>query len=66
MLIVHGLGGQCSGGGTCQTHIDQSDCDVFLCWDGCGAGPVDDASPIVTPFLIFEVDDGLGATLTHG
>jgi 3-phosphoshikimate 1-carboxyvinyltransferase len=69
-LIVHGMGaGSVPGGATCATHLDHRIAMSFLV---CGmaakaAVSVDDASPIVTSFPIFEsLMGGLGATLTKG
>ncbi len=66
-LIVHGMGpGGVPGGATCATHLDHRIAMSFLV---CGmaaktAVSVDDASPIVTSFPIFEgLMTGLGATL---
>ncbi|KAF0173816.1 MAG: 3-phosphoshikimate 1-carboxyvinyltransferase [Rhodobacteraceae bacterium] len=69
-LIVHGLGaGNVPGGATCATHIDHRIAMSFLVLGMAAKRPVsvDDASPIVTSFPIFEgLMTGLGATLTHG
>ncbi len=69
-LIVHGMGpGGVPGGATCATHLDHRIAMSFLV---CGmaskaAVSVDDASPIVTSFPIFEgLMTGLGATLRQG
>ncbi len=66
-LIVHGMGpGGVPGGATCATHLDHRIAMSFLV---CGmaaqkAVSVDDASPIVTSFPIFEgLMAGIGATL---
>jgi 3-phosphoshikimate 1-carboxyvinyltransferase len=69
-LIVHGMGaGAVPGGATCATHIDHRIAMSFLVLGMASKAPVsvDDASPIVTSFPIFEgLMTGLGATLTHG
>ncbi len=69
-LIVHGMGpGGVPGGGICATHLDHRIAMSFLV---CGmaakaAVSVDDASPIVTSFPIFEgLMTGLGAVLEKG
>ncbi|WP_431300777.1 3-phosphoshikimate 1-carboxyvinyltransferase [Tabrizicola sp. BL-A-41-H6] len=69
-LIVHGMGpGGVPGGATCATHLDHRIAMSFLV---CGmaakaAVSVDDASPIVTSFPIFEgLMTGLGASLSRG
>jgi 3-phosphoshikimate 1-carboxyvinyltransferase len=69
-LIVHGLGaGGVPGGATARTHLDHRIAMSFLI---CGmaakaAVSVDDASPILTSFPIFEgLMTGLGADLTRG
>ncbi len=69
-LIVHGMGpGGVPGGGICATHLDHRIAMSFLV---CGmaakaAVSVDDASPIVTSFPIFEgLMAGLGAVLEKG
>lgn len=69
-LIVHGLGaGGVPGGATAKTHLDHRIAMSFLV---CGmaakaAVSVDDASPILTSFPIFEgLMQGLGATLERG
>ena len=69
-LIVHGMGpGGVPGGATCATHLDHRIAMSFLV---CGmaakaAVSVDDASPIVTSFPIFEgLMAGLGASLSRG
>ncbi|ESW59728.1 MAG: 3-phosphoshikimate 1-carboxyvinyltransferase [Rhodobacter sp. CACIA14H1] len=69
-LIVHGLGaGGVPGGATCATHLDHRIAMSFLV---CGmaaktAVSVDDASPILTSFPIFEgLMTGLGAALARG
>ncbi|MCC6864203.1 MAG: 3-phosphoshikimate 1-carboxyvinyltransferase, partial [Rhodobacteraceae bacterium] len=69
-LIVHGMGvGGVPGGATCATHLDHRVAMSFLV---CGmatkaAVSVDDASPILTSFPIFEgLMTGLGATLERG
>ena len=69
-LIVHGLGaGNVPGGATAKTHIDHRIAMSFLVLGMAAKNPVsvDDASPIVTSFPIFEgLMTGLGATLSHG
>jgi 3-phosphoshikimate 1-carboxyvinyltransferase len=69
-LIVHGMGaGGVPGGATCKTHIDHRIAMSFLVLGMAAknAVSVDDASPIVTSFPIFEgLMTGLGATLSHG
>jgi 3-phosphoshikimate 1-carboxyvinyltransferase len=69
-LIVHGLGAAgVPGGATARTHLDHRIAMSFLI---CGmaakaAVSVDDASPILTSFPIFEgLMTGLGADLTRG
>ena len=69
-LIVHGMGaGGVPGGATCATHIDHRIAMSFLVLGMAAKAPVsvDDASPIVTSFPIFEgLMTGLGATLRAG
>ena len=69
-LIVHGMGaGGVPGGATCATHIDHRIAMSFLVLGMAAKNPVsvDDASPIVTSFPIFEgLMTGLGATLRQG
>lgn len=69
-LIVHGMGaGGVPGGATCATHIDHRIAMSFLVLGMAAKAPVsvDDASPIVTSFPIFEgLMTGLGATLRQG
>ena len=66
-LIVHGMGpGGVPGGATCATQIDHRIAMSFLVLGMAAKKPVsiDDASPIVTSFPIFEsLMSGLGATL---
>jgi 3-phosphoshikimate 1-carboxyvinyltransferase len=69
-LIVHGMGpGGVPGGATCATHIDHRIAMSFLV---CGlaakaAVGVDDGSPIMTSFPIFEgLMQGLGAEIERG
>ncbi|MDZ4068931.1 MAG: 3-phosphoshikimate 1-carboxyvinyltransferase [Tabrizicola sp.] len=69
-LIVYGMGpGGVPGGAICATHLDHRIAMSFLV---CGmaakaAVSVDDASPIVTSFPIFEgLMAGLGASLSRG
>lgn len=69
-LIVHGMGaGGMPGGATCATHLDHRIAMSFLV-AGMAAKKrvsVDDASPIVTSFPIFEsLMNGLGARITRG
>jgi 3-phosphoshikimate 1-carboxyvinyltransferase len=69
-LIVHGLGaGGVPGGATCATHLDHRIAMSFLVLGMAAKRPVsvDDASPILTSFPIFEpLMQGLGATLERG
>lgn len=69
-LIVHGMGaGGVPGGATCATHIDHRIAMSFLVLGMAAQNPVsvDDASPIVTSFPIFEgLMTGLGASLRQG
>ncbi|MDB5658495.1 MAG: aroA [Cypionkella sp.] len=69
-LIVHGMGaGGVPGGATCATHIDHRIAMSFLVLGMAAKHPVsvDDASPIVTSFPIFEgLMTGLGASLRQG
>lgn len=66
-LIVHGMGpGGVPGGATCATHLDHRIAMSFLCLGMAAQRPVtvDDASPILTSFPIFEgLMTGLGASL---
>jgi 3-phosphoshikimate 1-carboxyvinyltransferase len=69
-LIVHGMGpGGVPGGATCATHIDHRIAMSFLV---CGLAAkasvgVDDGSPIMTSFPIFEgLMRGLGAEIEGG
>ncbi|MGQ0610202.1 MAG: 3-phosphoshikimate 1-carboxyvinyltransferase [Paracoccaceae bacterium] len=66
-LIVHGMGpGGMPGGATCATHLDHRIAMSFLVAGMAArrAVSVDDASPIVTSFPIFEgLMNGLGAAL---
>lgn len=68
-LIVHGMGaGGVPGGATAATHLDHRIAMSFLVCGMAAQKPVsvDDASPIVTSFPIFEgLMTGLGATLTR-
>ena len=68
-LIVHGMGaGNVPGGATCKTHIDHRIAMSFLVLGMAAKKPVsiDDASPIVTSFPIFEsLMKGLGASLSR-
>ena len=69
-LIVHGLGaGGMPGGATCATHLDHRIAMSFLVAGMAAKRPVsvDDASPIVTSFPIFEsLMNGLGADIRRG
>ncbi len=69
-LIVHGMGpGGMPGGATCATHLDHRIAMSFMVagMAAKAAITIDDASPIVTSFPIFEgLMTGLGATLRHG
>ena len=66
-LIVHGMGaGGMPGGAVAATHLDHRIAMSFLVAGMASKRPigVDDASPIVTSFPIFEgLMTGLGATL---
>ena len=67
-LIVHGMGpGGMPGGATCAVHLDHRIAMSFLVagMASKAAISVDDASPILTSFPIFEgLMNGLGARLT--
>ena len=69
-LIVHGMGpGGMPGGATCATHLDHRIAMSFLVAGMASKKPisVDDASPFVTSFPIFEgLMAALGATLARG
>ena len=69
-LIVHGMGaGGMPGGAVAKTHIDHRIAMSFLVLGMASKQPVsvDDASPIVTSFPIFEgLMTGLGASLRAG
>lgn len=69
-LIVHGMGpGGMPGGATCATHLDHRIAMSFLVAGMASKAPVsvDDASPIVTSFPIFEgLMNGLGAAIRRG
>jgi 3-phosphoshikimate 1-carboxyvinyltransferase len=69
-LIVHGMGpGGVPGGATCATHLDHRIAMSFLVGGMASQKPisVDDASPILTSFPIFEgLMCDLGATLERG
>lgn len=69
-LIVHGMGaGGMPGGATAKTHLDHRIAMSFLVAGMAAQKPVsvDDASPIVTSFPVFEgLMTGLGATLQRG
>ncbi|NTT86258.1 3-phosphoshikimate 1-carboxyvinyltransferase [Tabrizicola fusiformis] len=69
-LIVHGMGaGGMPGGATCATHLDHRIAMSFLVAGMAAKADiaVDDASPILTSFPIFEgLMTGLGASLRRG
>ncbi|MDR7123614.1 3-phosphoshikimate 1-carboxyvinyltransferase [Pseudotabrizicola sp. 4114] len=69
-LIVHGMGpGGMPGGAICATHLDHRIAMSFLVagMASKAAVAVDDASPIVTSFPIFEgLMNGLGAAIRRG
>ena len=69
-LIVHGMGpGGVPGGATCATHIDHRIAMSFLVMGLAAKAPVgvDDGSPIMTSFPIFEgLMRGLGAGIERG
>lgn len=69
-LIVHGMGaGGMPGGATCATHLDHRIAMSFLVAGMASRAPisVDDASPIVTSFPIFEgLMNGLGGAIRRG
>jgi 3-phosphoshikimate 1-carboxyvinyltransferase len=69
-LIVHGRGpGGMPGGATCAVHLDHRIAMSFLVAGMAAQAPVtvDDASPIVTSFPLFEgLMAGLGAGLDRG
>ena len=69
-LIVHGMGpGGMPGGATCATHLDHRIAMSFLVAGMAARKPVsvDDGSPIVTSFPIFEgLMNGLGAQVRRG
>ena len=69
-LIVHGMGaGGMPGGATCQTHLDHRIAMSFLVAGMASKREitVDDGSPIVTSFPIFEgLMNGLGAAIRRG
>jgi 3-phosphoshikimate 1-carboxyvinyltransferase len=69
-LIVHGMGASgMPGGATCATHLDHRIAMSFLVAGMAAKKPVavDDASPIVTSFPIFEaLMNGLGADIRRG
>ncbi len=69
-LIVHGMGpGGVPGGATCATHIDHRIAMSFLVLGLAAKAPVgvDDGSPIMTSFPIFEgLMRGLGAEIERG
>ncbi|NGM44879.1 3-phosphoshikimate 1-carboxyvinyltransferase [Rhodobacter sp. SGA-6-6] len=70
VLVVHGMGpGGMPGGATCRTHLDHRIAMSFLV-AGMAAKreiAVDDGSPIVTSFPVFEgLMNGLGAAIRRG
>lgn len=69
-LIVHGMGaGGMPGGATCATHLDHRIAMSFLVAGMASKTEisVDDASPIVTSFPIFEgLMNGLGGAIRRG
>ena len=69
-LIVHGMGpGGMPGGATCATHLDHRIAMSFLVAGMAAKAEiaVDDASPIITSFPIFEgLMTSLGASLRRG
>lgn len=70
VLTVHGMGpGGMPGGATCKTHLDHRIAMSFLV-AGMAARKeiaVDDGSPIVTSFPVFEgLMNGLGAAIRRG
>lgn len=69
-LIVHGMGaGGMPGGATCATHLDHRIAMSFLVAGMAAKASitVDDASPILTSFPIFEgLMTTLGASLRRG
>ncbi len=70
VLIVHGMGpGGMPGGGTAKTHLDHRIAMSFMV-AGMAAKreiTIDDGSPIVTSFPIFEgLMNGLGAAIRRG
>jgi 3-phosphoshikimate 1-carboxyvinyltransferase len=70
VLIVHGMGpGGVPGGATCATHLDHRIAMSFLVAGMAAKAEigVDDGSPIVTSFPIFEgLMNGLGAAIRRG
>ncbi|MDQ2066093.1 3-phosphoshikimate 1-carboxyvinyltransferase [Xinfangfangia sp. CPCC 101601] len=70
VLIVHGMGaGGMPGGATCATHLDHRIAMSFLIAGMASKKEisVDDGSPIVTSFPIFEgLMNGLGASIRRG
>ena len=70
VLIVHGMGpGGMPGGASCRTHLDHRIAMSFLIAGMAAKAPVavDDGSPIVTSFPIFEgLMNGLGAAIRRG
>jgi 3-phosphoshikimate 1-carboxyvinyltransferase len=70
VLVVHGMGpGGVPGGATCATHLDHRIAMSFLVAGMAAKAEiaVDDGSPIVTSFPIFEgLMNGLGAAVRRG
>lgn len=66
-LIVHGMGGKVSGGGTVATHLDHRIAMAFSVLGQMAEAPItiDDAAPIQTSFPSFiDLMTGLGAGLS--
>lgn len=70
VLVVHGMGpGGMPGGATCKTHLDHRIAMSFLVAGMAAKAEiaVDDGSPIVTSFPLFEgLMNGLGAAIRRG
>lgn len=70
VLVVHGMGpGGMPGGATCKTHLDHRIAMSFLVAGMAAKAEiaVDDGSPIVTSFPVFEgLMNGLGAAIRRG
>lgn len=67
-MTVHGRGGEVSGGGVVETHLDHRIAMSFLCLGLNAKTPVtvDDATPIATSFPAFEeLMSNLGAVITR-